>query len=96
MPELERVKQAHLPTLQSTINTPSIPVATLETNWCMLLIPVVTPLTPELERIIKQEEITLRHNLILRFLEAGLPFYNEVEVRARGCLFCFSDLQIES
>ena len=38
----------------------------------------------------------ISYSLILRFLEAGLPFRTEVEVRASGWLFCFSDLQIES
>ena len=53
------------------------------------------PLIPALERIIKREETALRHSLSLRFLEAGLPFWTEVEVRVRGWLFCFSDLQVE-
>ena len=53
------------------------------------------PLTPELERIIKQEETALSLSLILRFLEAGSPFWTEAEVRASGWLFCFSDLQFE-
>ncbi|KAH0505657.1 40S ribosomal protein SA [Microtus ochrogaster] len=38
------------------------------------------PLIPELERIIKQEETALSLSLILRFLEAGLPFCTEVEM----------------
>ena len=51
------------------------------------------PLIQALERIIKHEEIA--HSLILRFLEAGLPFHTEVEVRASGCLLYFLDLQVE-
>ena len=42
------------------------------------------PLIPALERIIRWEETALRHSLILRFLETGLPFWTEVEVRASG------------
>ena len=51
------------------------------------------PLIPALGRNIKWEEIAL--SLILRFLEAGSPFQIEVEVRASGWLFCFSDLEVE-
>ena len=51
------------------------------------------PLIPALGRNIKWEEIAL--SLILRFLEAGSPFQKEVEVRASGWLFCFSDLEVE-
>ena len=51
------------------------------------------PLIPELERILKWKETGFRLSLILRFLEAGSPFWTEVEVRASGWLFCFSDLQ---
>ena len=61
-------------------HTPLIPVATLvaiETGS-------YTPLIPALERNIKQEETDLRHSLILRFLEAGSPFWTEVEVKANG------------
>lgn len=53
------------------------------------------PLTPALERNIRWEETVLMHSLILRFLEAGSPFWTKVEVRASGYLFCFSDLQVE-
>ena len=53
------------------------------------------PLIPELEKIIRREETALSLSLILRFLKAGSPFWTEVEVRASGCLFCFSDLQVE-
>ena len=41
------------------------------------------------------EETALTHSLILRFPEAGSPFGTEVEVRASGWFFCFSDLQVE-
>ena len=34
-------------------------------------------------------------NLILRFWKAGVPFQTEVEERASGWLFYFSDLQVE-
>ena len=47
------------------------------------------PLIPELERIIKQEETALSLSLILSFLEAGLPFWTEVEIRPSGWLFAF-------
>ena len=40
------------------------------------------PLVTELERFIKWEETVLRNSLILGFVEAGLPFWTEVEVRA--------------
>ena len=53
------------------------------------------PLIPELDRIIKWEETDLRPSLILIFLEAGLVFQTEVEVRASGWLLCFLDIQVE-
>ena len=53
------------------------------------------PLISALERIIKQEETALSLSLILRFLEAKVPFWTEVEVRVSGWLFYFSDLQAE-
>ena len=53
------------------------------------------PLISVLKMIIKWEETVLRHSLILRFLEAGSPFWTEVEARASGWLLCVSDLQVE-
>ena len=44
---------------------------------------------------VKAEETALTHSLILRFVEAGLPFWTKVEVRARGWLLCFSEIQVE-
>ena len=90
MPEDQRVKQLYLLSAESKTAPPVslmdqplvhaslIPVATLvaiETRQCTLLFPA-------LERIIKCKETA--HSLILRFLEAGLPFRTEVEVRASG------------
>ena len=57
---------------------------------------MVISLIPELERIVKWEETALSLRLILRFLEAGSPFKTEVKVTARGWLFCFLDLWVES
>ena len=77
---------------------PLILVTTLvatEIEWCMPLIWWCRPLIPALERNVRLEETALRYSLILRFLEAGSSFQTEVEVRASGWLFCFSDLQDE-
>ena len=52
-------------------------------------------LIPELERIIQWEETVLRQSLIMRFLEVGLPFQIEVEVRASDWLPCFLGLQVK-
>ena len=51
------------------------------------------PLIPALERNIRGGDSS--HSLILKFLEAGLPFQTEVEVTASDWLLCFSDLQVE-
>ena len=51
-------------------------------------------LIPELERIIKWKETTLRHSLILRFLEPGKPFLTEVEVRTVADCFAFGDFRL--
>ena len=56
---------------------------------------MVISLIPELERIVKWEETALSLSLSLRFLQAGSPFWTEVEVRASDWLFWFSDLQVE-
>ena len=53
------------------------------------------PLIPALEKNTRREETALRLSLILGFLEAGSPFWTEVEVRANDWLFCFSGLQVE-
>ena len=56
------------------------------------------PLIPALERNVKQEAAALSHSLILRFLEAGLPFQTEVELRASSwcfVLFFSPDFQVE-
>ena len=91
MSEDQRVKQPNWSALHSGKSPPLISVATLvaiKTGWH-------TPLIPELEGIIKQEETALSHSLILRFLEGESPFWTEVEIRESGWLFYFSDLQVE-
>lgn len=51
---------------------------------------------PALERNMRWGKTALRHNLVLRFREAGWPFQIEVEVRASGWQLNFSNLQVES
>ena len=56
------------------------------------------PLIQALElhiRVGEEEESSQTNSLILRFLEAGLRFQTEVEVRASVWLFCCFNLQVE-
>lgn len=58
----------------------------------MPVIPVVMPVIPALERHIRWE-LTAAPSLILRFVEAELPFWTDVEVRVSEAIL-FSHLQV--